>query len=79
VKISSVSQDLGDSEVDLPSEVSGEVLEGEIIFNHRYILEALNVMTEEKVGIQIVNDSTAVILKGRGNDNLTCLVMPIKT
>jgi DNA polymerase III sliding clamp (beta) subunit (PCNA family) len=70
---------LGDSEVDLPSEVSGEVLEGEIIFNHRYILEALNVMTEEKVGIQIVNDSTAVILKGRGNDNLTCLVMPIKT
>lgn len=79
IKISSISQDLGDSEVDLPSEVSGEVLEGEIIFNHRYILEALNVMTEEKVVIQIVNDSTAVILKGQGNESLTCLVMPIKT
>lgn len=78
IKISSVSQDLGESEIELPCEIKGTSGEGEVIFNHRYILDALNAMEKEKVVLKIVNDSSPVILQQEGDESYMSLVMPIK-
>jgi DNA polymerase III subunit beta len=77
VKISSSSHDLGESAIDIPSVINGPA--GTILFNYRYILDALSTITEPTVTIKVVNDGAPVIFTPENHDGYMYLVMPIKT
>jgi DNA polymerase III subunit beta len=75
--VSSVSQDLGESTVELPAEVTGA--DGGIILNYRYVLEAVTAMAGEAIVIKVVNESSPVIFVPQGDVSYIYLVMPIKS
>lgn len=74
--ITSQSQDIGSSIVDLPSEVEGG--SGELLLNHKYILDALANMESQNVIIKIINDTSPTVIIPEGKTDYLCLVMPIK-
>jgi DNA polymerase III subunit beta len=75
--LTSESAELGKSEVVLPSKIEG--LEGEIMLNNRYILDALNGIDSEKAVIKIVDDNSPSVIRPEKGDNYMNLVMPIKS
>lgn len=77
VQISSVSQDIGESVVDIPCELSGPG--GAVIMNYRYVLDLLVGLPLEKLQINIIDDSNPVVFKPIESDSgYLYLVMPIK-
>jgi DNA polymerase-3 subunit beta len=77
LSILSGSQELGESDVNLPSQVDGS--SGFVILNHRYILDCLNGIDEDAVLIKITNETTATVITPEKSDNYIYLVMPIKS
>lgn len=75
--VTSESQDLGKSVVDIPSEVSGG--SGELILNHRYILDCLSSIETPNVIIKIINDNSPSLILPDGKNDYIYLVMPIKS
>ncbi len=75
--VTSESQDLGKSVVDIPSEVSGG--SGELILNHRYILDGLSSIETPNVIIKIIDDDSPSIILPEGKNDYLYLVMPIKS
>lgn len=76
VKISSSSHDLGESTITVPAEISGE--SGVVLLNHRYVIEALQTITDSHVVIKVVSDSAPVIFTPQKTTGYLYLVMPIK-
>jgi DNA polymerase III subunit beta len=76
VKISAASHDLGESTITVPAEITGE--SGVILLNHRYVIEALQNISDAQITVKIVNDSTAVIITPKQTMGYLYLVMPIK-
>lgn len=76
VLISSESQDVGKSEVSIPSQIEGE--SGELLLNHKYVLDALANMDTQNIIIKIINDSSPTVIVPEGKSDYLCLVMPIK-
>ena len=75
--VTSESQDLGKSVVDIPSEISGG--SGELILNHRYILDCLNSIETSSVVMKIINDNSPSVILPEGKNDYIYLVMPIKS
>jgi len=75
--VSAVSQDLGESTVELPAEVTGS--DGSIILNYRYVLEAITAMAGDSIVLKVVNESAPVIFVPQGDTSYVYLVMPIKS
>lgn len=75
--VTSESQDLGKSVVDLPSEIEGG--NGELILNHRYVLDCLGNIEAQNVVVKIINDSSPSIIVPEGKNDYMYLVMPIKS
>lgn len=75
--VKSQSAQTGDSEVTLEASVMGQ--KNTIIFNHRYLLECLNNLSEESVILKLIDPSSPAALVPRGRDNYIYIVMPIKT
>ncbi len=74
--IVSESQDLGGSVVELPSLVEGE--SGELLLNHKYMIDALSNMESENIVVKIINDSSPTVIVPENANDYLCLVMPIK-
>ena len=70
------SSELGKSDVELSSKVSGK--SGAVMLNYNYVLDCLNSMDTEKVVLKIVDDSTASLITPEGQNDYLYLVMPIK-
>jgi len=75
--VTSESQDLGKSVVELPSEIEGG--DGELILNHRYILDCLSCMETPNVIVKIINDSSPSLILPEGKNDYVYLIMPIKS
>jgi DNA polymerase-3 subunit beta len=75
--VTSESQDLGRSVVDIPSEISGG--SGELTLNHRYILDCLSSIETPNVIIKIINDNSPSVILPEGKNDYIYLVMPIKS
>ena len=73
----SESTDLGKSVVDIPSEIEG--LSGELLLNHRYVIDCLSVIDSQKVVFKIVDDNSPSLILPEGKDDYQYLVMPIKS
>lgn len=50
-----------------------------ISFSARYVMEALKVLDKEECEISFVGEVNPIIFKGKGNDDLIQLVLPIRT
>jgi DNA polymerase-3 subunit beta len=71
------SGDLGKSEVELAAVVEGAG--GEIIFNHRYVMDCLNGLGSEDVLIKTIDDNSPGLILPEGKNDYLYLVMPIKS
>ncbi len=76
LRVTSESSDLGKSEVDLTSEIEGG--SGQLMLNHRYVLDCLGNIDTENIIIKIINDSSPSIILPEGRNDYMYLVMPIK-
>lgn len=76
IKISASSHDLGESVITVTADIKGE--SGVILLNHRYVIEALQTITDSQVVIKVVNDSAPVVFTPQTTSGYLYLVMPIK-
>jgi DNA polymerase III subunit beta len=58
--------------------VEVEGVDGEIVFNTRYIMDVLNVVGTPKVVIELTDKLKPGLVKGVGDDNYRYLIMPVK-
>lgn len=76
ILIKSQSTQVGDSVIRLPANFEGG--KNTITFNHRYILDCLNNLTDEKVVLKIINPASPAAITPKGRQNYLYIVMPIK-
>lgn len=76
VVIRSQSAQVGDSEIRLDADFTGQ--KNSIIFNHRYLVECLNNLPDEKVVLKVIDASSPAALVAANRDNYLYVVMPIK-
>ncbi len=74
--IASVANELGNNSSELPTEVT---VDGKVTLNSRFLLDAINALTEEKVCMGFSNKLDPVVLRGENNDNYIHIVMPLKS
>lgn len=74
--ISSASSQVGESSVELNSEIEGD--NNEIIINYRYFLDGLNNISSDMVKLDLVNFGTPCILRPDKNEDYLYIVMPIR-
>jgi DNA polymerase III subunit beta len=77
IKVASGAQASGESEIEVDAQISGA--DQEVLFNYRYVLDCLQIITDERVVFKLVNPLSAVVLVPEGKDNYLYLVMPIRT
>lgn len=75
VEILSSNTLLGENSVILEGEVRG--IENSILLNYRYLIDWLQVIDSEKIIIQLIDPTTACLLRGLGRENEYYLLMPI--
>lgn len=76
VKVSSVNNQLGENVSSVPISGTGE--KNEVVFNYRFLLDGLNVISADEVSLQVMNNTTAGILRPKGSKGFLYIVMPIK-
>ena len=76
IMISSASSQVGESSVELSSEIEGD--NNEIIINYRYFLDGLNNISSDMVKLDLVNSGTPCILRPDKNEDYLYIVMPIR-
>lgn len=74
--IASVANELGNNSSELATEVETD---GKVTLNSRFLLDAINALTEEKVCMGFSNKLDPVVLKGEGNNDYIHIVMPLKS
>ena len=74
--ISSNNPRLGEARETLNISYDGAAFE--IGFNAKYFLDVLNVLDEERVALELTDDTSPGILKPAEDKNYKCVVMPMK-
>lgn len=77
VAVRSQSSQTGDSEVVVEAEITGG--KNQIIFNHRYLLDCLNNLGDEKIVLKTIDSSSPAAIVPKGREDYIYIVMPIKT
>jgi DNA polymerase-3 subunit beta len=75
--LSSNNPGLGEAKEELAIDYSGNDIT--VGFNARYMLDFLNVMTEENVTMYIADELSAALMKDGDRDDFTAIVMPMRT
>jgi DNA polymerase-3 subunit beta len=75
VTIVGMSAERGDNEGMLDASVEGEALH--ISFNIRYLIDALNVMNEERVIFQSNGAASPGVIRPESKDDFICVIMPM--
>lgn len=74
--VSAVASELGENTSFVKTEVKED---GKITLNSRYLLDALNAMTENEVDFKISGKISPVVLKNNKKDDYTHIIMPLKS
>ncbi|MDP7310510.1 MAG: DNA polymerase III subunit beta, partial [Dehalococcoidales bacterium] len=74
ITISARSEEIGDDVGEIDAIVEGE--EAKIAFNGKYLIDALSVLRETQVALEITNPSSPGVLRPVGVDNYIHVVMP---
>jgi len=67
---------VGESKSDLEVAYEGEA--NETVLNYRYILDGLSNITADEVELSLVDSNIPFIMKPKGDDSYTYIIMPIK-
>jgi DNA polymerase-3 subunit beta len=78
LKVQSQNPDLGEAREEVPVDYAGEPLK--IGFNARYIMDVLQVLRSDDVALELADDLSPGVLKGRGDadQGYTAVVMPMR-
>ncbi len=76
ITVTASSMNSGENTTTVAAKVSGP--ENAAVFNFRYLLDCLNNLPEEKIELQMINDSSPAAIVPAGRTNYTYIVMPIK-
>ncbi len=74
--IAAVANELGENNSEIKTDVS---VDGKVVLNSRFLLDALNVLDSKKVSFGFSNKLDPVVLKGEKDDNYVHIVMPLKS
>lgn len=74
--ITSTNPDIGESKEEMNIDFNHETIEA--AFNPRYFIEALNVIDQENVILDIVNNEKPCILTGETETNFITVIMPMR-
>ncbi len=78
LRVTATAQEIGETMTAVPADVHGE--QTTIQFNHRFLLDALEALSGERVQIDLATAAAPVLFRPEGKDVRTlALVMPIKT
>ncbi len=75
LKISASNPDIGDASDEIAVDYQGEAIS--LGFNARYLLDALNALTEEKVVFELQEPLTPTLLRD-GRQDYRCVIMPMR-
>ncbi len=76
VSIHSIASQLGENTAQAAAKVEGS---GEITLNSRYLLDALGVIIGDEVDFCFNGKLEACVLRGKGQDDYTHIIMPLKS
>lgn len=76
VKLSSLSHDLGESNVEVVCKINGS--SGSLILNYRYLVDYLNNLDKETLVMKVIDESGPLTFVPEDSDKYLYLVMPIK-
>lgn len=76
LRLTASSQELGEAEEVLPAECAGEELA--IVFNARYLLEALAPLESEQVVMELRDPLSAAVVRGATEEGSLCVIMPMR-
>ncbi len=74
--ITSTNPDIGESKEEMSIDFDGEPIEA--AFNPRYFIEALNLIEQDTVTLDIVNDKKPCIVAGVDDHNFITVIMPMR-
>ncbi len=74
--ISSVQSSVGESKISLDCKVIGN--SGNLMINHRYVLEMLNNIPDESLVVNIINENHPIVFLPENRSDYLYLVMPLK-
>ena len=75
--LSTTNPGLGEAKEELEADYAGNDIT--VGFNARYVLDFLNVMTEEQVVMSVSDELSAALMKDGSKDDYTAIVMPMRT
>ncbi|MEN8614808.1 DNA polymerase III subunit beta [Dehalogenimonas sp. THU2] len=75
LSITARSEEIGDDQAELDAAVSGD--EAKIAFNGKYLLDVLNVLSEDQVALEVTGPSSPGVIRPVGTDNYIHVVMPM--
>jgi DNA polymerase-3 subunit beta len=76
ISIGSIASEVGENSSDISTKVG---MDGKVSLNSKFVLEALNVVSEEKVRIGFSDKVKPVVIKNEGNDDYIHISMPIQS
>ena len=74
--ISSTNPDIGESKEDMSISYEGKPME--IAFNPRYFIDALNVIEDQTIVLNIDNEEKPCLIEGEENKNFISVIMPMR-
>ena len=74
--LSASNPDLGEAKDEVKIEYKGEALS--LGFNARYLIDALNAMSGEKIVFELQDPLSPTLLKEEKDDNYKCVIMPMR-
>jgi len=76
IKINSTNPEIGESKEDMKIDYKRPPLQ--ITFNIEYFIDALNIIEDERVVINVSDDGKPCIIKGERDNDSLCVIMPMK-
>jgi DNA polymerase-3 subunit beta len=76
LKITSMSLEIGKVEEKMIIDCDKKI---KISFNSKYMLDALRTIRNDNIIISFVGEVKPILLKEENNENLICLILPIRT
>lgn len=75
-KISAIASELGENSSVMSAKISKDK---KVVLNSRYLLDALNVLTDEKISFGISGKLSPVVIRNEKNNDYTHIIMPLKS
>lgn len=76
VCFNSANSDIGEANDEIETQYEGDEIS--VGYNVKYIADAVEVIEEKNIDFEINGDMKPTIIRGSGNDNYFCIVMPLK-